>query len=416
MAGLRLWLEKKADPPSFHRPFVYACRSNTVEACPSSESHPSVARVSCSQNSNSACHTFTVAFLTVNFEDRHHSTLFPLRSFFLLVNRLAMSTQSLVLDNTMGAAFIGVVVAAALLGVSLVQTWYYFTHQKDNWPLKSLVAAVMCFDTVHQMLISHTVYIYVITNFNNPAQLENLVWSILVEVLFNGFTALLVQSFLTMRVWRLSNKNIWLTSVVVALVAGEFGCVIAFGAMSLGFRTFAELQTLKYLSITVNALAAAGDVLIAGILCTLLHRSRTGFHRSDTMINKLILFAVNTGFLTSLFAVASLISIVVAGETFLYIAFFFCMGRLYSNSLLATLNARKMIRGAADGIQSTSDNLSLSLRDFPKNGTMSSRRPTNISIKIDTTKEFVTDSDQGHDAGKAESALVSINDRLKTGR
>lgn len=46
---------------------------------------------------------------------------------------------------------------------------------------------------------------------------------------------------------------------------------------------------------------------------------------------------------------------------------------VYSNSLLATLNARKMIRGAADGIQSTGDNLSLSLRDFPKNGTMSSR-------------------------------------------
>ena len=33
------------------------------------------------------------------------------------------------------------------------------------------------------------------------------------------------------------------------------------------------------LSITVNALAAAGDVLIAGILCTLLHKSRTGFQR-----------------------------------------------------------------------------------------------------------------------------------------
>ncbi|KAG5641880.1 hypothetical protein DXG03_004020 [Asterophora parasitica] len=46
---------------------------------------------------------------------------------------------------------------------------------------------------------------------------------------------------------------------------------------------------------------------------------------------------------------------------------------LYSNSLLATLNARKMIRGSADGVHSTSENLSLSLRDFPKNSTVSSR-------------------------------------------
>ncbi len=51
---------------------------------------------------------------------------------------------------------------------------------------------------------------------------------------------------------------------------------------------FAELATLKYLSISVNALAAAGDVLIAGTLCLLLHRSRTGFQKSDTMINKLV--------------------------------------------------------------------------------------------------------------------------------
>ena len=47
----------------------------------------------------------------------------------------------------------------------------------------------------------------------------------------------------------------------------------------LHFKTFAQLRKLKALSILVNALAAAGDVLIAGILCTILHLSRTGFHR-----------------------------------------------------------------------------------------------------------------------------------------
>jgi len=63
-------------------------------------------------------------------------------------------------------------------------------------------------------------------------------------------------------------------------------------------KTYAELTKLKVglldvppctckeltpqiqdLSISVNALAAAGDVLIATALCSLLHFSRTGFHR-----------------------------------------------------------------------------------------------------------------------------------------
>ncbi|KAL0954095.1 hypothetical protein HGRIS_005241 [Hohenbuehelia grisea] len=312
------------------------------------------------------------------------------------------------LDNTIGAAFVGVIVASLLLGVSLLQTWYYFATQNDRPAVRILVAAVTVFDIVHQALISHAVYTYSITNFNNPAALSNLVWSLLVEVLFNGFTAFLVQSFLMLRVWHLSGRNVWITGFVATLVLGEFACVLAFVGQSINFKTYAELATLKPLSISVNALAAAGDLFIAVTLCALLHRSRTGFSRSNTMINKLIMFAVNTGFLTSLCAIASLISIVVAGNTFLYIAFFFCLGRLYSNSLLATLNARRMIRGASDGIQSTSEAHSLSprtdrSRSFcgsfggAKRGPHFSFGPrsapqTSISIKIDTTKEFASDA------------------------
>ncbi|KAJ7230602.1 hypothetical protein GGX14DRAFT_486303, partial [Mycena pura] len=255
----------------------------------------------------------------------------------------------------------------------------------------------MAFDTIHQALISHTLYTYLVTNYNNSVELTQIVWSLLVEVLFNGFTALLVQSFLTVRIWRLSNGNKWLTGAALLLVLGEFGCVLAYVALSLRLRTLAELVELKGLSVTVNALAAAGDVLIAATLCKLLYSSRTGFHRSDTMIKKLMVWAVNTGLVTSLCAIASLISIVVADSTFIYILFFFCMGRLYCNSLLATLNARSMIRGAADGVHTTSENLSLSLREFHPKTTglsMASKRP-NISIKIDTTQEFNRDAEDG---------------------
>ncbi|KAJ7777374.1 hypothetical protein B0H16DRAFT_1505266 [Mycena metata] len=311
------------------------------------------------------------------------------------------------LDKTLGVGFIGVVVAAGLHGVSCVQAWWYYTHQNDRWPLKLLVAAVMTFDTVHQALISHTVYTYLITNYNNSTELADIVWSLLVEVLFNGLTALLVQSFLTVRIWRLSNGNKWLTGAALVLVIGEFGCVLAYVVISLQLHTFVELAELKILSIMVNALAAAGDLFIALTLCGLLYRSRTGFHRSDTMIRKLSIFAFNTGAITTMCALASLISIIAAGNTFIYILFFFCMGRLYCNSLLATLNARKMIRGAADGVHTTSENVSLSLREFPKSASLSmaSKRP-NISIKIDTTQEFNRDMEEGEKSASHSAASI----------
>ncbi|KAG6835281.1 hypothetical protein H0H93_003168 [Arthromyces matolae] len=90
--------------------------------------------------------------------------------------------------------------------------------------------------------------------------------------------------------------------------------------------------------------AVAGDVVIAGALCFFLHRSRTGFKKSNTMITKLILFAVSAGVLTSICCIACLIAILVWPSTLIYVGFYFLLGKLYTNSLLATLNARQYIR------------------------------------------------------------------------
>ena len=38
----------------------------------------------------------------------------------------------------------------------------------------------------------------------------------------------------------------------------------------------------------MNVFAAAADVAIAAILCTILHTSRTNFSKSNTLINKLV--------------------------------------------------------------------------------------------------------------------------------
>ncbi|KAF9066597.1 hypothetical protein BDP27DRAFT_1365568 [Rhodocollybia butyracea] len=255
-------------------------------------------------------------------------------------------TASLDLDKTFGAAFIGASVAGFLLGrscglllskrdihqlaVSVFQARVYFQENHDKCGVRTLVGMILFFDVAHQALIFHAVYWYVVKNYNNPDSLALVVCT----QKHPG-----VSCFLNWRIWRLSAFNIWATGVVSLFIVGEFGCVIA------RVRTFEELALeLKGLSIAINALAAAADVLISGILSFLLQRSKTGFRGSDSMLNALTLYAVNTGMLTSLCAVASLISIVTAPNTFIYIAFFFCMGRLYTNSLLATLNARKSIR------------------------------------------------------------------------
>lgn len=78
---------------------------------------------------------------------------------------------------------------------------------------------------------------------------------------------------------------------------------------SLKLKTYARLTEIFDLSRAINVTNAVTDVAIAFALIFLLQRSRTGFKRSDNIINRLILFSLNTGLLTGLDAIGSLIGV-----------------------------------------------------------------------------------------------------------
>jgi len=172
-------------------------------------------------------------------------------------------------------------------------------------------------------------------------------------------------------------------------------------ATSFKYKNVADLAHVKGESMAVNVLGAAADLLIAATLCTILNFSRTGFQKSNAMINKLIIFTVNTGLITSLCALASLISILAAPKTWIYVTFYYCLGRLYTNSLLATLNARSVIRGIGE---KSENSMPFSLEEFFKSES-GQRRSRNISVQIDPTQqEHRPDDDQkphyGEGSGK----------------
>lgn len=311
------------------------------------------------------------------------------------------------IHDTMGALFIGMVLATSLHGMAVVQAFYYYRHQNDKWPVVTLVTAVMFFDTFHQGSITHLLYTYLVTDTANPGALEDLVPSLSIQTLINGITAFLVQSFMTARVWRLSDKNWLITAVIALFVAADFVTVFVFSVWEMFLHEYSQLIVLKPLSLAVNVLTVICDLLIAGALGTLLHFSRTGHKSTETIINRLIIFAVNTGFLTSLFALASLITYLALPGTLVYVLFYFCMGRLYSNSLLATLNARKMIRRSGRENKTTT----LSLSDLSKDET--SDNACDLAIRIDTTKEFVSPDQSQYDKYETSksNALSTFEER-----
>jgi len=198
------------------------------------------------------------------------------------------------------------------------------------------------------------------------------------------------------------------------LVLAEFAVSIAYFVKGWPVKTFLEIDQLTSISRAVNVLALVTDTFIAGVLVFFLQTSKTGFRRSDSIVNRLIIFALNTGLFTSLDAMLSLIFITALPATFVYMAFYATLARLYTNSLLATLNARNNIKRA--GSSPTTDislgNVSVeryqtyktagSELDFSKK-IKSSRN--GLAVQVDTQTTKIVD---GHESPYSDSKNQSF--------
>jgi hypothetical protein len=285
-----------------------------------------------------------------------------------------------------------VLACAALWGVSCIQTWYYFRrYPKDFWYVKLLVVVTMIVDTIHQILITHTIYFYLVTNYAYPPALASMIWSMNLQVVFNGMLDLLVQGFLTYRVYLLSYKNRLLAGAFALMVLGLFSIQLAYTILALQLVPIVELARLKALAMSVDIMAATLDLLLAVTLCYLLHTSRTGFKTTDNTISRIMLFTVNTGLMTSICATTALITYLVFRNALIYVAFYFLGGRLYTNSLLATLNSRPISHATDDYIESM--NVSLGPVTTSKATGTTQASENNITIKFDNdSHEFSVDN------------------------
>ncbi|KIK70291.1 hypothetical protein GYMLUDRAFT_255444 [Collybiopsis luxurians FD-317 M1] len=256
------------------------------------------------------------------------------------------------MSNTFGMLFDAVVVGAALYGAGCLQGYLYFRKYAENdpWFLRVLVGVILVCDTFQVGILTACVYEYVILNFGNQDILGSLLNTLIIEIFFSDVIAVAVQMFYCWRIWRLSNGNFFMVLPLALLSLAAFGSLLVYSCLALNFETFEELTSLKNLSMSCNILAAASDILISTAMVFLLQSAKTAYKKTNNMINRLILFAFNTGLPVSFCALWACISINVWPSTFVYMFFFLLQGRLYTNSLLVSLNSREYIkRGSCKG-------------------------------------------------------------------
>ncbi|KAM5541168.1 hypothetical protein V8D89_005097 [Ganoderma adspersum] len=85
-----------------------------------------------------------------------------------------------------------------------------------------------------------------------------------------------------------------------------------------------------------NGMSVICDVVIMASLCYYLHSRRTGFRRTDSIINRLIVYAVNRGALTAICQGGEMVTMVVFPGRFMFVPFALVGAKLYCNTLFAT--------------------------------------------------------------------------------
>ncbi|RPD69294.1 hypothetical protein L226DRAFT_280182 [Lentinus tigrinus ALCF2SS1-7] len=233
-------------------------------------------------------------------------------------------------EGVMGGLLVSIFFACILYGMTTLQAFMYYQKYPNDIPLlRFLVTAVWILETVHTAFCMQFVYAYLISGFADFANFIAVHWSVGVAIASSVAVALCVQGYYTWRVYVVSGRFALWSAVIAFCALARVGFGIGSTCLTYIYPNWLQLRELKVGLATVSGglgAAALVDLLVALTLTFYLKRNRTGFHKeSNSMVNKILVYTVNTGAITG---AASLT-------------------KLYANSFLGSLNARTHLRNAS---------------------------------------------------------------------
>ncbi|TFK34410.1 hypothetical protein BDQ12DRAFT_738270 [Crucibulum laeve] len=299
------------------------------------------------------------------------------------------------ISTTYGSILLGAAIAFGLTGAVSIQCIVYFKlYPEDQYPTKSMVVAVWFLDSLHSCLICAALFDYFITFFGSESRIDHISWTIAFSVLTTAVQTFLVHCFFAQKILKSSKNNWYITGpiVILALMRLLAATVSTIEMIRLhSFRAFV-LKYPGWVFTTGLSLSSGVDIIIMGWLCYFLREIRTRMgSRDDTVmirvVDSLTLYTLENGALTCVATTASLICWLSMSSNLVFLGLHFVIGKLYANSLLASLNTRQELRE----IQSQSQ----PSRTWRNNGESSSMRtyPRSILKKPSIPKVKVVEDD-----------------------
>ncbi|KAH9039084.1 hypothetical protein EDB85DRAFT_2141336 [Lactarius pseudohatsudake] len=229
------------------------------------------------------------------------------------------------------------------LGSSSGEDVYSYNFPGDRTLVKLLVYSVFLVETVQTALSGTDLYYWFVSGFGKMDHLTAPYNSAFDVPIMGSMVALIVQFFFVYRIWVLSKRSSCLVICLFSIVAAV-GAIYG-GVYTHVYKQFASGRMLKILALTWVSGNALADVLIAGsLLFYLVRRRREGGHFSDHALSKLVRLTIETNVLTSTVGIVALLTVAIFPDKPWFTCPTAVFGKLYSNTLLVSLNNRITIR------------------------------------------------------------------------
>ncbi|KAI0763308.1 hypothetical protein BD413DRAFT_583560 [Trametes elegans] len=253
------------------------------------------------------------------------------------------------LTTVFGTYLLGTFFSLPLYGSSLYQLFRYFKlYPQDAVFIRLIVILLMLLETLHSVMLMHTCYTFLVTDYSNPLALTEHVWSITLVPAVPSLIALVAQLFFARRVSMLGTMHKVFAASSIILLIGHVG---------FGIGIMVELQTFKYTS-SFNfgtgywifpacvGCAAFADSLLSSAIVRGVFRSRRALPRQseEARVDVIVLYGLNSGILVGLLNVADFIlTILGPSNSGYWIAINAVACKLYAITLLSVLNSRKLL-------------------------------------------------------------------------
>ncbi|EIW57862.1 uncharacterized protein TRAVEDRAFT_21340 [Trametes versicolor FP-101664 SS1] len=196
--------------------------------------------------------------------------------------------------------------------------------------------------------------------------------------------------FFAARVYKLDKRYRTLLAMAIIMFLVE----LAFTVKGFAIGTIDSLNKYAWMQSGGFGVVISADIMLTFVLALALHQRRTGFKITNSKIDLLIAYAIGTGLVTLIFAMACFITALASPGNLLFGALDLICVKVYINSVLATLNMRPSAASAGSGDRLGTIDLcalpqSRSAQNIEKEWPSSSTKSTNgvdpatvVSIKV----------------------------------